>query len=541
MKNRSHLKIFTTVLSVLACCAFLPTMQAQLPPEIPGNPDGCYPAFTTAEGCNALHQLFGGLGNTGVGWYSNFLAGDASFNTGVGAGTLAITSRTGAGTAGDDNTAVGTAAMILNLSGSDNTAVGTNALVNNMIASDNTAVGSFALHNNDSSGAGTAHGNSAFGLFALFGNIDGAFNSAFGDAALSSNINAGGNTAIGDGALMNNDSSGSNTAINNTAVGDVALFANIDGDSNTAVGAGALRSNTTSAGVSGISNNAVGRQALFSNTTGSFNEALGVNALTANTTSDQNVAIGDDALSAYTGPGTTAGGNTAVGGVALSGLTTGTLDTALGIGAGAAQDVGTNDIYIGDTGVAGETNVIAIGALASTGTPYTDCFIGGIFGNLTPGAAVFINAAGHLSTTPSSLRFKDQIKPMDKTSEAIFSLRPVTFHYKGDNTNMPQFGLIAEEVVKVNSGLIIEDKDGKPYGVRYEQINAMLLNEFLKEHKKVEEQQASIAELKSTVAQQAKGMEVLTTQLKEQAAQIQKVSAQLEVSKPAPQVVTNKP
>src|SRR5881397_2033469 len=131
---------------VLACFGLLPQMQAQLPPEIPGNPDGCYPAFTTAEGCNALHQLLGGIGNTGVGWYSNFLAGDASFNTGVGAGTLALTSRTGAGTDSNSNTAVGTAAMILNLTGSNNTAVGTNALVNNMVASDNTAVGNFALY-----------------------------------------------------------------------------------------------------------------------------------------------------------------------------------------------------------------------------------------------------------------------------------------------------------------------------------------------------------------------------------------------------------
>src|SRR5438477_10909361 len=137
MKNRSNLKIFTTLLSVLACCAFLPTMRAQLPPEIPGNPDGCYPAFTTAEGCNALHQLFGGLGNTGVGWYSLFLAGDASFNTSVGAGTLALTSRIGVGTDGNSNTALGTAAMILNLSGSGNTAVGTNALVFNTVASVN--------------------------------------------------------------------------------------------------------------------------------------------------------------------------------------------------------------------------------------------------------------------------------------------------------------------------------------------------------------------------------------------------------------------
>src|SRR5438552_11780411 len=106
---------FLLIPLILVCFAFLPQMQAGLPPEIPGNPDGCYPAFTTAEGCNALHQLGGGVGNTAVGWYSNFLAGDASFNTSLGAGTLALTSRTGAGTAGNDNTAVGTAAMILNL------------------------------------------------------------------------------------------------------------------------------------------------------------------------------------------------------------------------------------------------------------------------------------------------------------------------------------------------------------------------------------------------------------------------------------------
>ncbi len=165
---KTRLKIFTTILSVLACCAFLPAMQAQLPPEIPGNPDGCYPAFTTAEGCNALHQLFGGLGNTGVGWYSLFLAGDGSFNTGVGAGTLALTSRTGVGTDANSNTAVGTAAMILNLSGNQNVAVGTNALVNNAIGSFNNGVGAFVLYNNDSSGAGTCQRQQRFWRFRAF-------------------------------------------------------------------------------------------------------------------------------------------------------------------------------------------------------------------------------------------------------------------------------------------------------------------------------------------------------------------------------------
>jgi len=117
----------------------------------------------------------------------------------------------------------------------------------------------------------------------------------------------------------------------------------------------------------------------------------------------------------------------------------------------------------------------------------------------------------------------------------------VTFYYKHDATNTPSFGLIAEKVAEVSPDLVILDKEGKPFGVRYEEVNAMLLNEFLKEHKKVEEQHASITELKSTVAQRQKGMEVLTAQLQEQAAQIQKVSAQLEMSKRAAKVVVNKP
>ena len=126
-------------------------------------------------------------------------------------------------------------------------------------------------------------------------------------------------------------------------------------------------------------------------------------------------------------------------------------------------------------------------------------------------------------------------------SEGILALRPVTFHWKTDNTNEPEFGLVAEEVAEVNLNWITRNPQGEISGVRYETIPILLLNEFLKEHKKVEEQQANIAELKSTVAQQQKGMEVLTAQLKEQAAQIQKVSAQLEVNKPAPKVVANKP
>jgi predicted ribosome quality control (RQC) complex YloA/Tae2 family protein len=195
---------------------------------------------------------------------------------------------------------------------------------------------------------------------------------------------------------------------------------------------------------------------------------------------------------------------------------------------------GSSNILIGEGvfGVAGESNTIRIGDnLNGTGL----CFIGGITGvtgaNFT--AVVLLDPlTGQLGDLPSSERFKRDIDSMDKASEAIFSLRPVTFHYKNDQTNTPQFGLIAEEVAKVNPVLVAVDKEGKPYSVQYLKINAMLLNEFLKEHKKVEEQQASIAELKSTLG-------VLTAQLKEQAGQIQKVSAQLELSKPAPQTVSN--
>ena len=158
------------------------------------------------------------------------------------------------------------------------------------------------------------------------------------------------------------------------------------------------------------------------------------------------------------------------------------------------------------------------------------------------GVAVKVNAAGQLGTAPSSARFKEEIQPMNKASEAILALKPVSFRYKKeiDPDRIPQFGLVAEQVEKVNPDLVARDADGKAYTVRYEAVNAMLLNEFLKEHKRVEAQQATITELKSTVAQQQKGMEILTAQLKEQAARIQKVSVQIEMSKRAPQVVTNR-
>jgi predicted ribosome quality control (RQC) complex YloA/Tae2 family protein len=169
------------------------------------------------------------------------------------------------------------------------------------------------------------------------------------------------------------------------------------------------------------------------------------------------------------------------------------------------------------------------------------CFIGNIrdaqVGN--DAVTVMIDSFGKLGTTVSSRRFKKEIQPMAKASEDILALKPVTFHYKTDNTNKPQFGLIAEEVAEVNPDLVVRDKNGEIYTVRYDAVNAMLLNEFLKEHTKVEAQQATITDLQSTVAQQQKKMETVIARVEAQAAQIQEVSVRLEMNRPALQKVIN--
>jgi hypothetical protein len=170
------------------------------------------------------------------------------------------------------------------------------------------------------------------------------------------------------------------------------------------------------------------------------------------------------------------------------------------------------------------------------------CYIGRIRGMMTGNnnaIPVLIDSAGQLGTASSSCRFKKEIKPMDKSSEAILSLKPVSFHYKSDETNRPEFGLIAEEVAQVNPDLVVRDENGDIYTVRYDAVNAMLLNEFLKEHRKVEEQNGKIQAQDATIAELKSGMTALAATVKEQAAQIQKVSAQLEATKPAPQVVEN--
>jgi hypothetical protein len=239
--------------------------------------------------------------------------------------------------------------------------------------------------------------------------------------------------------------------------------------------------------------------------------------------------------------------NTANGTAALLSNSTGKFNTAMGFGAGGNLTTGDNNIDIGNfvSGNPAESNTIRIGRSDFQ----TATFIAGISGATVPGGVtVIVDANGHLGTIVSSQRFKDEIKPMDKASEAIHALKPVTFRYKQelDPEGIPQFGLVAEEVAKVNPALVARDAKGEVYTVRYDAVNAMLLNEFLKEHRKVEEQnskiqqqEATITELKSTVAQQQKRLQTVTTRLDQQAAQIQKVSAQIEASKTAPQVVTN--
>ena len=344
----------------------------------------------------------------------------------------------------------------------------------------------------------------------------------------------GGNTAEGESALLH-----LTTGTYNTALGFLALRRNTEGQFNTAVGAGTLLFNRgDQSREEGVQNTAIGAAALLSNTKGSFNTATGVDALLSNSTGGGNTATGVDALLSNT----TGDSNTASGDAALFNNTIGIGNTALGFGAG--------------SGVTTASNVICIGANVTGANVSNSCFIGNIrdvttaMGDAIP---VVIDSAGQLGTMSSSQRFKKEIKPMDQASEAILALKPVTFRYKSDTTATPQFGLIAEDVAAVNPDLVVHDEKGEIYTVRYEAVNAMLLNEFLKEHRKLEqqdrkiqeqdykvrEQGATISAMKSTVAQQQKGMEVLTAQLRQQAAQIQRVSAELEASQPALQVVNN--
>jgi hypothetical protein len=356
---------------------------------------------------------------------------------------------------------------------------------------------------------GYAGDNTAEGTDALFSLTTGTENTAVGFDALTSNTTGDSNTATGSIALESNT-----TGVRNTANGYAALNSNTTGERNTATGRAALTSNTT-----GNNNTADGHDALFSNTTAIRNTASGSFALFSNTTGPDNTAVGYFALFFNT----TGDSNTATGYDALLNNTTGAANIALGNFAGSNLTTGNNNIDIGNQGVTGEASTIRIG---TQGTQ-TATYIAGISGVGVTGVAVKVNAAGQLGVGVSSQRFKEGIKPMDKASEAILGLKPVSFRYKKeiDPAGTLQFGLVAEDVEKVSPDLVVRDKEGKPYTVRYDAVNAMLLNEFLKEHRILQEQGA-------TIVRQQKQIEALT-------AGLQKVSAQLEVSKPAPQTVLN--
>ena len=394
-----------------------------------------------------------------------------------------------------NNTAEGTDALFSLTTGTENTALGFNALYSNTTGGENTATGSTALISNT-----TGIRNTANGFAALQSNTTGERNTATGRAALANNTTGSFNTADGQNAMFFNT-----TGTRNTGTGSFALIFNTTGNHNTADGYGALNFNTI-----GSFNTANGYFAVYQNTTGNNNTGSGYNALLNNTTGSQNIAVGN---------------------FAGSNLTT-----------------GDNNIDIGNLGVADEANTIRIGAQGTQ----TKTFVAGINRAGVMGVAVKINAAGQLGTAPSSTRFKTDIKPMDKASEAIFALNPVTFRYKKDldPDGTPQFGLLAEEVEKVNPDLVFPDAEGKVYTVRYEAVNAMLLNEFLKQHRTVQELKSTVAKQEATIAQQHKDSQstaarlqreigVLTASLKEQASQIQKVSAQVDLRKAAPQTVLN--
>jgi uncharacterized coiled-coil protein SlyX len=402
-----------------------------------------------------------------------------------------------------------------------NTALGDGALIRNTTGNQNTAIGFAALFRNTTGSNNLASGNEA-----LINNTTGSYNTASGGFALLSNTTGDDNTAVGFDALVSNT-----TGSANTANGDEALFSNTTGSNNTASGAAALFNNT------GDSNTANGAAALLINTTGANNTASGVSALLGNTTGDDNTADGVSALMSNA----SGARNLAIGFNALTNNTTGNNNIAVGYSAGALLTTGNYNIDIGNMGVTGESGVIRLGTEGQQSATY----IAGIqSAGLAVATGVGITAGGQLGVKASSARFKDAIQPMDKASEAIFSLKPVTFRYKKelDPKATPQFGLVAEEVAKVDPDLVVRDAAGKPFIVRYDEVNAMLLNEFLKAHRKIGELQSAIAQLKSKVAGQENLQATVTQQqreIEELKSQIHKVSERLSAERPAPRIVSN--
>ncbi len=369
----------------------------------------------------------------------------------------------------------------------NNTAEGEDALFSLTSGSNNTALGYRSMYNTT-----TAQLNVAVGDLTLQANTTGSFNTAVGSGALAANTNGEKNTGLGDGALSRNTMGDFNAAL-----GFLALNSNVTGGFNVALGATALEFNAT-----GSNNVAVGNGALEFNN-GSNNVAVGVNALVVTKTGDNNVAVGGGALASCKGA----------------------RNIALGNSAGSIIFKGSDNIAIGNVGEKRDGNRIRIG----TAGTHTSTYVAGISGvTVAGGVGVVIDTDGQLGTVTSSARYKEQVKPMQEASAALLALEPVTFRYKKelDPNAIPQFGLIAEQVAKVDPDLVARDAEGQPYTVRYEAVNAMLLNEFLKEHRKVEALGSEVAELKAM--------------LREQAAQIQQVKAQVQAGAPALRLVKNR-
>jgi trimeric autotransporter adhesin len=472
------MKIQTTLnmVAALVFCALAPLTRAQCP-----------------QICDANQNTALGLG-AGPGGVQSVAVGELALESGAGGNCVAVGFAALANGDGFYQTAVGAGALQFS-TGSQNTGVGYEALYGvggSSTGSNNTATGYQALFTDTSGGSNTANG-----YLALFFNTTGSFN-----------------TATGRGALYHNT-----TANNNVATGYQALNSNKTGTANTATGTQSLDKNT-----SGTGNTAIGYQALFSNTINGSNTATGYQCL-FNSTGNADTAYGQAALFSNT----SGGNNTAVGSAALYENTTGANNIGIGGAAGFLLTTGSNNIDVGNVGAAGESSTVRIG---TTGTQ-TNTYIAGITGvTVAGGIGVIVDSSGHLGTSTSSARYKENIQPMDNASEAILSLQPVTFRYKKnlDPKAIPQFGLVAEQVAKVNPDLVARDDQGKPYSVRYEAVNAMLLNEFLKEHRKNGQQEIRIGEQQKEIA-------ALKGALQQQAAQIQKVSAQISMTRPAPRLV----
>jgi hypothetical protein len=333
----------------------------------------------------------------------------------------------------------------------------------------NTAGGTGALQ---SSGL-TGLENTAFGYWALLDNTSGSDNTAFGDGALVDTQEGSDNTAIGAGALEFSTSGNFNTAS-----GAFALYSNTSGD-NTADGYGALYSNT-----SGTFNTASGASALSLNTSGANNTASGYNTLSGNTGGSYNTALGYQALN----------------------NSTGSRNLALGYNAGYKLTSGDKNIYVGNSGVAAkESNTIRLGQAPNQ----SRAFIAGIYGVAVGTGSpkpVYINGNGQLGTSTavivSSARYKRDIQDMRERSHGLYQLRPVTFRYKEDAQGQRQYGLIAEEVVKVYPELVTKGADGKVEGVEYQELIPMLLNEVQHQQQKLAAQSQELAELKAQNAEQ---------------------------------------